>query len=659
MDRLKFVTVVLGSSPRMAWTGPVLAVLLLGLVGGDRVQAGASDVPLTVAGLDGREIPLLAPDRGTTVAVFYSTECPIANALCPALADIAGAFPADRINLVAICVQAQLDEHQIREHARQYGLDTFRLARDHRGVVAELMGATVTPEAFVIDDKGTIRYQGRIDDSYAAPGIKRAVPRSQDLRDAIAAVLEGDQVAELYVEPVGCPMPVPPSPPTYTEHVAPILFANCTECHRPGEIGPFPLLTYEQARIRAGFLADITLDRRMPPWSATPGFGPAFAHDRSLSSEEIETLVAWADADAPHGPGPEPEPPTFSDAEWTYGTPDIILDLPEFEIPAGGYDIYRCFVLPSGLVEDTEVKVVEYQPGNPRVVHHMLGYVDTTGRARQLDEEEDGPGYTCFGGPRVQVASGLAGWAPGVEPEDYGEGIGRRIPKGSDIVVQVHYHPSGKPETDRSRIGLYLARKPLERIVASNMAINRNFYIPAGEPNQEVTAEWVVPEVDLEIVSVTPHMHQIGRDMTMTVDLPDGSTQELIKIARWDFNWQSIYVLEEPMPLPVGSRVKLVAHFDNSAENPWNPNDPPEPMFWGEATTEEMCIGFVGVVKADQDLTRGDPDDLGEIFGRQWEQRAKDAKPDRERIEAIKAELHARRETEPEAPAAADDLRDD
>ena len=303
---------------------------------------------------------------------------------------------------------------------------------------------------------------------------------SNDLRDAIAAVLDGKEVAhQAHAEAVGCPVPTPPAPPTYTENVARILFDNCTRATDRARSARSRCSPTNRLEVRAEFLADIVLDRRMPPWSATPGFGPALAHDRSLSSEEIETIIAWADAGAPRGPDPLPEPPTFEEVEWEYGTPDLVLTLPEWEIPAGGYDIYRCFVIPSGFAEDMDIKVVEYKPGNPRVVHHMLGYVDLTGNARKLDEEEEGPGYTCFGGPRAPVASGLAGWAPGIDPVDFGQGIGRRIEKGADIVVQVHYHPSGKPETDQSQLGIYFAKKPLNRIVATNMAINRSFIIPA------------------------------------------------------------------------------------------------------------------------------------------------------------------------------------
>ncbi len=429
------------------------------------------------------------------------------------------------------------------------------------------------------------------------------------------------------VAAVGCPIPDLPEPEdakvTYAEDIAPILFSNCTECHRSGQIGPFPLETYSQARKRADDLVYVVQERLMPPWKPAPGFGPKFSHDRSLSAEEIATLAAWADAGAPEGdPNKTPSLPKYNDG-WTLGEPDLVVEMPEaFDVPASGGDIYRCFVIPTNLPEDMYVAGIQYRPGNPKVVHHIIGYVDNSGEARKKDAEEDGPGYTCFGGPQIRINNELGGWAPGVEASVLPEGIGRPLPKGSDVIMQVHYHPYGKAETDKSRIALYFARKPTKQAFHWWAAINQRFKLVPDDPSTwEVKAQTLPLPVDVEVLSVAPHMHLLGKDMKMWAELPDGKKIDLIWIDNWDFQWQNQYYFDKPIDLPRGSVVKLVSHFDYSSDNPRisrKPDEPLKPVGWGEATTDEMCIGFFGIVKKGQDLTKpGEEDDLTKILQQQ------------------------------------------
>ena len=243
--------------------------------------------------------------------------------------------------------------------------------------------------------------------------------------------------------------------------------------------------------------------------------------------------------------------------------------------PPSGDDIYRCFVVPTHLDKDQYVSAVEYRPGNRRVVHHILAYVDTSGKARERDQAEPGPGYTCFGGPGEPIHGGLGGWAPGNRPTFLADGIGRSLPGQSDIIVQVHYHPRGKAETDRSKIGLYFSKKPIKQIMHWGIVINPGLELPPGQSNIEVKAAWEVP-VDVTAHSVTPHMHLLGRDMQISVKFPDGHVQDLIKIADWDFNWQYTYHFEKPLDIPKGSLVYLVSHYDNSASNPQEPPQAPQ-----------------------------------------------------------------------------------
>jgi hypothetical protein len=573
---------------------------------------------------DGRQIDVNAPQDGLSVLIFYSSECPISNAYSPTLNSLYDGSRGFRVKWTGVCVDPDLSDADVRAHWRDFGLK-FPVARDRRGAFARKIGATVTPEAFVIDAQGKVRYHGRIDDQFAARKLRKANPSGNDLKDAIAALLKGDEVKVPQVPAVGCPIPevkTLSTTPTYSKDVAAILRKNCQECHRRGQVGPFPLETFEQARKRAQDIATVVEDRAMPPWKASRQVGLKFKHDRSLSDQDIATILAWAEAGAPEG-NPTDLPPSvrFAD-DWTIeGGPDLVLDIgTDFAIPATGKDVYRCFVVPTSLPEDVYVSAIEYRPGNRRVVHHILSYVETKGEARKKDAAFPGPGYECFSGPEVRIDGDLGGWAPGAQPSQLPDGIGRLLPRNADVIIQVHYHPSGKPEIDRSRIALRFSRSPIRQTLHWNLAANPEMKLPAGDSNIEVKAAWEVP-VDVIAHAIVPHMHLLGKDMLITVTFPDGRAQDLIKIDDWDFNWQYAYYLEQPLDLPKGSVVKVIAHYDNSDGNPRNPNKPPKEVTWGEATTDEMCIGFVGVTKKGQDLTRpGEKDDLNEIFEKQLDE---------------------------------------
>ena len=380
---------------------------------------------------------------------------------------------------------------------------------------------------------------------------------------------------------------------TYTRHIASLLWKNCAGCHRPGEIGPFPLLTYQDAAKRADFLASITAERRMPPWKAESGFG-RFHGERRLTDQEIELLAKWAAAGAPEGdPADLPEAPKFVDG-WSLGQPDLVLEMAEpFIVPADGRDVYRCFVIPISLDENKTVAAVEFRPGNRRVVHHALLFLDANGVARKKDEAEPGPGYASFGGPGFLPTGGLGGWAPGTMPRRLPEGTGGFLRRGSDLVLQVHYHPSGKPETDRSSVGIYFTKQPATKLIGGLAIRSRTLNIPPGEKQHRVTAESEALPVDVNVLAVAPHMHLLGRQIKVTAETPAGETVPLVWIKDWDFNWQGGYGFVEPVRLPKGSIVHVEAEYDNSADNPHNPSSPPRRVRWGEQTTDEMCL--VGV----------------------------------------------------------------
>jgi mono/diheme cytochrome c family protein len=627
-------------APRVVRSAASVAVGLGIWIIGSIAYAGepsAGVASKVLRGPSGAMVSLRAPAGGATALIFYSCECPISNAYSPTLNELAQSFPKGKLNLVGVCIDPDLNDAAIAQHAAEYRL-AFPVARDREGALARKLGVKVTPEAVVIDADDHVRYRGRVDDQFAARQKRNANPQTQELRAAIAAVLAGAPVDAAVVEAVGCPLPETPkaaAKPTYAKDVAVILQKHCQECHRPGQVGPFALMDYKSAAKRAGDIVNVTESRTMPPWKPEPGFGPKYKHDRSLTESEIATLAAWVDAGSPEGDPADLPPPTKFTDDWALGTPDLVLEPGvDFEIPAGGDDIYRCFVIPTKEMGDRFISAIEYRPGNRRVVHHVLSYVDVTGKARERDEKEPGPGYSCFSGPGVETHGDLGGWAPGNEPSRLPDGVGRSLPKGADVVMQVHYHPSGKPEKDRTRIGLYFSRKPVKQTLHWVAALDPVMYLPPGPSNTEIKADWTA-NTDLTAYAVTPHMHMLGRDMAIQLTLPNGQVQKLVKVPNWDFGWQNTYYFEKPIEVPKGAKLEIVAHYDNSSKNPRNPSrDKPKPVFWGEATTDEMCIGFLAVVKKGQDLTKpGEVDDLHELIEdsykekeKEWDARKKDLK---------------------------------
>jgi mono/diheme cytochrome c family protein len=392
--------------------------------------------------------------------------------------------------------------------------------------------------------------------------------------------------------------------PTFDRDIAPIVFQNCATCHRPGQVAPFSLLNFRDVSKRAKQIARVTDEKIMPPWKAEPGFGE-FANDRHLAPEQIALFRDWLAAGTPEGNKADlPPAPEFSD-DWSLGKPDVVLEPDEdYELAAEGPDIYRCFVVPSNFTEDHFIRALEVRPGNRKVVHHVIVHFDTTGRARELDAADPGPGYTSFGGVGFRSSGMIGGWAPGNFPGFLPDGVGRKVPKGADLILQVHYHRSGKVEKDRTKIALYFAHGPVDKRIRSFPVVKRLLYIPPGESNYTVHASLPV-RLDATLYRVTPHMHLLGKDMKVTATLPDGKVVPLVHVENWDFNWQTGYELKTPLRLPAGSRVDLEAHYDNSSDNPLNPNNPPQAVKWGEQTTDEMCLAFLSFTLDREHLTKG------------------------------------------------------
>jgi hypothetical protein len=381
--------------------------------------------------------------------------------------------------------------------------------------------------------------------------------------------------------------------PTYNHDIAPLLYKNCAECHRPGQVAPFSLLTYDDAKKRAALIAAVTRNRYMPPWKAEPGYGH-FQDERRLTDAEIASIAAWAKAGAPEGdPKDKPAPPQFASG-WLAGKPDAVFaPAKPFNVPADGRDVFQCFVVPLNFESERYVKTVEFHPGNPLVVHHALFFLDMTGEARRLASQSPDSSYPCFGGPRIIPAGGPGGWAPGATPEPLPAGMAHVVEKGADLVIQIHYHPDGKPETDRSEIGLTFTDQSTKGLTNFTLG-HRRIDLPPGEAHVEVKDSAVIPQ-DVELIGITPHAHLLCKEMKVDAHLPDGSTKPLIWIKDWDFNWQGQYRYAELVKLPKGTRVEMRYIYDNSDANPHNPSQPPKRVHFGEQTTDEMGFAFLQV----------------------------------------------------------------
>ena len=558
-----------------------------------------------VIDLNGRIQRPGASANGRAVAlVFLSPGCPISNGSIPELNRLAASFGSRGVEFFGIVADGAESRAAASDHYRAYE-PAFPMLFDASGDWLRRLQPTHVPQCFVIDRDGRVRYSGRLDDEYVSLGRRRPEVGQRFLSAALEDLLAGRRITVAVTEPIGCLIedrePAGDRDVTWCRDVAPIVFANCVTCHRPGEVGPFPLLAWDDVRRRARQIALVAAERIMPPWQPELGFGH-FQRERRLTAAQIETLANWAAAGAPHGDLADLPPlPEFVDG-WRLGTPDLVLELPtEFEVPADGNDIYQYFVLPTGLTADQVITAIEFRPTSPQVVHHASFCYDTSGEARRLDESDPGPGYRRFGGAGFAPDGSLGGWAPGVTPQHLPEGLGRKIARGSDVVVQVHYHPIGRRVRDRSRIGLHFAHGPVRQHLTELLVANMNLRIPAGAEGYVHRASYTLP-VDVTVHAVAPHMHLLGREFTATATRPDGGVEPLVRIADWDFNWQDVYFYARPLRLPAGTRIDIECVYDNSPSNPFNPSSPPMPVQWGERSIDEMGICYL-------DVTTDNPDD--------------------------------------------------
>ena len=407
-----------------------------------------------------------------------------------------------------------------------------------------------------------------------------------------------------------------PAKVTFAEHIAPIVHAKCTMCHRKGQSGPFELLTYEDVRERAATIRAVVHDNYMPPWKPV-NTNIQFANDRRLTPQEKSLLNRWVESGTPAGDLASIQPPKYPDG-WSLGKPDLVVKMKDaFRVPASGPDIYRAFVFPLDLKEDEWIKGIELRPSARGVVHHALFFLDPSGSTRAQDGRD---GQTGLGGMSFLNASignrsrggaglgfsarGLGGYVPGAMPNKLPGDLAQLLPKGSDIVMQTHFHPSGKVEWEQTEMAIYFAEKPPSRQIVDVplpplFGRFSGLNVPAGEKNFKISQSITLP-VDVEAISMRGHAHYICREMEMTATLPDGETMTLMKIDDWDLDWQDRYHLAKPLSLPAGTKLYAEIIYDNSADNPENPYSPPQRIKWGRESNDEMGAVTLQVVAKDE-----------------------------------------------------------
>lgn len=545
------------------------------------------------------------------VVVFLSTECPMSRGYLPVLSKLANDYRDKGVSVIGIFPDPDTSAKQLELHRKEFSI-AFPVLSDPQQQAVQSLGAKVTPEVVLLDSQFRAQYRGRIDDRYASRLKAKTAIARHDLAEALEEILAGKAVSQPEAKAFGCPIALNEtkkasenSTVTFHRDVVPILQKHCQACHRAGQIGPFELTSYKSTVKWAELCLEEINARRMPPWKPAPN--PLLAGERTLPAEATKILQAWVERGMPEGnPAEAPKPLAFSD-DWMLGKPDLILESrAETTVAASGPDLFQVQVFPTRFPEDKHIVAMEVKPGNPRVVHHTVQFIDTTGAARKLladaeanqkpDDPDRGPGYAVNMGLGIlpNPAGMLGGWAPGMLPKMLPDGVGQRLPRDGDICVQFHFHRTGKQETDRTRIGIYFAKKPVAQ--SFYMLPPNGFFwkIPAGEKNFKVDTSWRLTD-DVTVYRLVPHMHLIGKDIELLMTPPGEAERSLIQIPEWDYNWQEQYELKEPLHLKAGTLLRVRATYDNSADNPMNPSHPPRVVTLGEQTTNEMCFVFMGI----------------------------------------------------------------
>ncbi|MFT3683325.1 MAG: redoxin family protein [Phycisphaerales bacterium] len=542
---------------------------------------------------EGRSATLkdVAGSKGTVVALT-SASCPLSRKWAPAVGQVARKSSSSGVVFIAVNVNPSDSDASVAEKWKSAGLDGPGVIAVKAGglAVAQTLKAHSTTEVFVLDSARRLVYRGAPDDQYGI-GTAKAAPSVSWLNAAVDAVIAGRTPTVGATTSPGCALEFPGAPkaeakPTWSGSVASIIYQNCVSCHHEGGIGPFALQTYEQVKDRASTIRRVVAKGQMPPWFAAPpenGHASPWANDRTIPARDKETLLAWLNSGTEPGDlKAAPKAPSFA-SEWTIGTPDLVVELPkEVEVKATGVMPYVNVEVPTGLTQDKWVAAVEVLPTARQAVHHVLVFVGKEG-------ERGGGGRLAA---RLRGEEGFfAAYVPGGGPQEYGDGFAKKLSAGSTLRFQLHYTPTGEATTDRTRIGFKFSSTPPKHEVRTIGIADLRLSIPADEADHVESKTINVP-ADAVVTAFMPHMHLRGKSFEYTAVTPDGQKQTLLSVPQWDFNWQISYRLKEPLNLPRGTKLTATAHYDNSAENPSNP-DHTRNVRWGQQSTDEMLIGYV------------------------------------------------------------------
>ncbi len=540
--------------------------------------------------LDEGFVEIKSGEKMVTVVCFVGTECPLVQLYSVRLSQMADDFRERGVQFIGIDSNRQDTVQDLRQYLQRHQL-SYPLVRDEGNVVADQFGATRTPEVFVLDKNLSVTYQGRIDDQYD-PGITRSAPTRQDLRIAIEETLSGKRVAVPKTEVVGCKIGKFKRDPstahnvagtgnvTYCKEVSRVFQRHCVECHRKGEIGPFSLEAYEDAVGWADTSMEVIDNGRMPPWHADPNHGN-FSNARFMPEADKQILRDWIAAGTPEGDLADlPEPIEYSNGWQLRREPDLIVEMRDqpYVVPAEGTVEYQYFVVDPKFTEDKWVTGAQIIPGNRSVVHHAIVFI----------RPPDGSEFRGIGW--------LTAYVPGQRLVEMPPGHARRIPAGSRLVFQMHYTVNGSVQEDTTKVGITFGdRDDVTSEVITLIGIDQEFEIPPNAANHEVSGKIRGLPKNGRVLGVAPHMHVRGKEFRLFSDR-DGSSETLLQVPNYDFNWQHSYVFAKPLELEGIEQLRFKATFDNSSGNPFNP-DPSQWVTWGDQTWEEMAVVFLEVAE--------------------------------------------------------------
>ncbi len=524
-------------------------------------------------------------DMEAIVVMVQGNGCPIVRNAVPRFKELRDAYAEKPVQFFMLNSNLQDNRASISKEASEYGYDVPILVDDTQ-IIGESLDLVRTGEVFVIDPQTwTVSYHGAVDDRLEYENQKKEASKHY-LKDAIDDMLAGQAVEVASTDPLGCLINFPEKTAraqhadiSYSDDVAPILMDNCVNCHREGGIGPWAMTDYNMVRGFSLMIREVLRTKRMPPWHADPVHGD-WANDRSLTDAEIKTLVHWIEAGAPRGEGEDAL--AMSDveySEWTtegLGEPDFIVDIPAMEIPATGVVDYQYHHVKNPIGKDVWVHAAEIKPGDRAVLHHTIttfGYPITEGKRKG----------------RLDYKGGLRGYAPGITDQAYPDDTGVFLPADATIEFQMHYTPVGRATVDESQMGVWVYDEPPTHKIVSMFVANPRIKIPPNAKNHAESVEQVIPKAAL-LFNLMPHAHFRGKSAQFVAVYPDGTEELLLSVPNYDFNWQTDYELKEPKYLPAGTKLVQTNWWDNSAQNPANP-DPSITVTWGEQSWEEMLFG--------------------------------------------------------------------